>query len=808
MKKSILLFMMVAFAAIQLFSQTKLTGRIIELASGEALTGAHIRLIPSNQHKISASDGTFVFNSLKPGNLQIEVSFIGFEKQLLNLNLLNDTSIQIVMPPSAFLQDEVVVSASRVTNNQPITFSVLSSEAIQKNNQGTDLPYLLQSTPSVVVSSDAGAGIGYTNLRIRGTDLTRINVTLNGVPVNDPESHAVFFVNLPDLASSVENIQIQRGVGTSSNGVAAFGASINIKTSDRSDKPFGTLSSSAGSFNSFKNTLQFGTGTSKNGFSLDGRLSKINSEGYIDRGWSDLKSFYLSGTWANKSTMVKLIATSGIEQTYQSWYGIPKDSLNSNRTYNPAGEIIDNEGNSLGFYDNQTDNYQQDYYQFHLAHQISPSVLFTGAAFLTRGKGFYESWKNDQKLSSYGYDAVQVGNEVIERTDLIQQKWLDNYFFGGQASVYFTTKSTSNTFGAGWNRYEGDHYGLISWAKHFPNTSLDTPWYFNDGEKTDFHIFAKSTYQLTTTIALFGDLQYRSIDYVIEGIHDDLGDITQSHNFRFFNPKAGINIKFSSRWGAYASIAVSNREPNRSVYRDADSGQVILPERLINYETGARFESAKLKFETNLFFMDYHNQLVLTGKINNVGSAILTNVETSYRAGWETSASLMITPKIQFSGHFTLSTNKIKNFTEYVDNWNYWDDPETEPYQFVFERGTTDISFSPNVTASASVSWMPFSNFEIAYQSQYVSRQFIDNTSNEYRSIDPYHIGNMRVNYELTNSVFRKTTIGLQMNNLFNTKYETNAWVYRYYYNNEPYQLDGYFPQAGFHWMLQLTLGI
>ncbi len=805
MKIKIILLMLV-FTADSLLAQVMLSGKIVDSQSKESLPGASIVLKPSNNGVISSADGTFLFQALQKGKKAIEVRFLGYQKTNFEIQLNNDTTMLIMMEPQTFMSEEVVVKSSRVSADNPITFSVLTKGEIQSKNQGTDLPYLLQTSPSVVVSSDAGAGIGYTNLRIRGTDLTRINVTLNGVPVNDPESHGVFFVNLPDLSSSVENIQIQRGVGTSNNGAAAFGASLNIQTSDRAEHAFATITSSIGSFNSLKHGLSFGTGIGNNGFSLDGRLSKITSDGFVERGASDLKSYFLAVNWANSRNIVKLIATSGKEKTYQSWYGIPKDSLKSNRRYNPAGAILDDDGQISGYYPNQTDNYQQDYYQLHAARELNKQFTLSASLFLTKGKGYYESWKNDEDLKDYGFSFGGTGSQTIETTDLVQQKWLDNQFYGGQVSLNHTIKNLQNTFGIGWNRYVGDHFGFISWAQYAGNSTNDSPWYMNTGDKSDLNIFAKSDYSLSGKMQLFVDLQYRHIYYSIEGVHEDLADFTQQHRFDFFNPKAGLNYRISKNLNLYGSFAISNREPNRSVYRDADPGQVIKAEKLLNYEAGIRFRNERVTIGSNLFMMDYTDQLVLTGKINNVGAAIMTNVKDSYRAGWESSMQIAFSSDFSLMTNLTLSLNKINNFTEYVDNWNYWDDPENEPYQYTFERGNTHISFSPSVLAFAGLNWKPTESLTINYSSQFVGRQFIDNTSDINRSLEPYHLGNLSIDYTIKQKLFKQALIRLYLNNLFNASYETNAWVYRYYYNGEAYQMDGYFPQAGFHWMAQITL--
>jgi iron complex outermembrane receptor protein len=791
-----------------LAAQFTLEGNVFTSDENEPLSGAHLLLNPGNQQLISDAEGKFAFQKLQSGSYVLSVSFVGFETLTKEISVSQDEIMSFSLKPASFLQDEVVVRASRPEPKTPLTYSVLDAADISKNNSGADLPYLLQQTPSLVVSSDAGTGIGYTSLRIRGTDITRINVTMNGVPVNDPESHGVFFVNLPDFAASVDNIQIQRGVGTSANGAAAFGASLNIKTDAPSANAFARMESQAGSFNTFRNSLNFSTGRSRQGFALNGRLSRITSDGFVDRGWADLKSYYLSGSWSNAKTLVKIIATSGKEATYQAWNGVPKDSLKtaSGRRYNPSGEMYNSDGDLIGYYQNQTDNYQQDYYQLHLAHQFSNQLQLSGAAFLTKGKGYYESWKNQQKFNDYALPDVVIGLDTIRRTDLIQQKWLDNTFYGFNLALQHQKRRFNSTLGLGWNRYDGDHFGYISWAQYASESLNDKPWYTNNGFKTDYNVYFKSLYTINESFSAFIDLQFRHIDYKISGIHDDLRDISQEHTFDFFNPKVGLFYTINKNNQAYVSMAVSHREPNRSVYRDADSGQTITHEQLINFEAGYSYNSQKIRINSNVYFMDYNNQLVLTGKINNVGAAIMTNVPESYRLGIENSIDYSISRIVSVGGHLSLSANKILNYIHFVDNWSYWDDPENQPYQYAYDLGTTDISFSPAVVGGFTIGVRPFAGMAVDLTGSYVSRQYLDNTSNKDRSLDPYFISNVNVRYEIQQNLFKKLELKLQLNNITSTWYETNGWVYQYVVDGEEYTMDGYFPQALLHGVVGLSV--
>lgn len=805
MLKKFFVSVLILVAALASNAQHTLKGKVVDAMSGQPLPGAHIRIAEHNLQQVSAQDGTFRFSRLKPGTYQLLASFIGYQTLEQNVNLDRDLELIVKMTEASLMQEEVVVRATRLNDNTAATFITLNKKAIQRQNVGLDLPYLLTSTPSVVVNSDAGAGIGYTGIRIRGTDITRINVTLNGVPVNDPESHGVWFVNLPDLASSVESMQIQRGVGTSANGTAAFGASINLSTLMRSDRPFAEITSGFGSFNTYRNTLNFSTGTNDKGLTLEGRLSKISSEGYIARGWSDLRSFYLAGSWANDRSLLKLMATSGAEKTYQAWNGISRNLLKTNRRYNPAGEILDAEGNVVGFYDNETDNYQQDYYQLHAAHQIDPFNAITATAFLTLGRGYYENWKNNQRFSKYGLNNPIIGGIEVKRTDLIRQKWLDNSFYGLQLGHHFEKNKLQLRTGAGINHYVGDHFGYIIWSR-VAAIDNDTPWYFNTGNKTDASLFNKADLSIGKHWEAYTDLHIRFIDYEIAGTNDDLRDLSQKHQFVFFNPKFGITRKLEANNNLYIQAAIANREPNRTAYRDMDPGQQIRPERLYNLETGYRHFSTEWQVQTNAFLMYYTDQLVLTGKINNVGSPIMTNVPKSFRYGWENLASWRPLPEVSLEGHLSLSKNRIINFVEYVDNWNYWDDPSVQPYQYEIVHGNTDISFSPKVTAGFMAEWKPIRPLEISLQTHYVSRQYLDNTSSKSRSIDPYAVTNLRLTYHPRIAIASRTTLQLNVFNLFDSMYVANGWVYRYFLDGQSYEMEGLYPQAGLHMQLQLNM--
>jgi len=781
------------------FSQFTLSGKITDLETGEKLPGAHILLSDSFKASTTDVNGHYRIKNLKAGTYTIQVSFIGYNTVEMDVDVIANKKLDFQLKPAMVMSEEVIVQATRVQKSSPTTYSTLNKDQIEESNTGQDLPYIMQLTPSVVTTSDAGGGVGYTGIRIRGTDMSRINVTMNGVPVNDGESHSVYFVDLPDLASSIDNIQIQRGVGTSTNGAAAFGASINIQTTTLNANPYAEISSAAGSFNTFKNTVRFGSGIIDGKWAFDGRVSAINSDGYIDRGWSDLKSFYLSGGYYGEKSVIKAIVTSGWEKTYQAWDGTPKDSLNTNRKYNPAGGMYDEDGNFIGYYDNHTDNYRQTYYQLHFAHRFNKKLNMSSALFYTQGKGYYESFKNGESFDEYGYEDVLIGTDTIFETNMINQKWLDNDFYGLNLAFNYHNGSWKATLGGGWNNYEGIHYGYTIWAQYASNSFINKPWYENTGKKRDFNIFGKVSFELSDNLNLFADLQYRGISYEMEGLHDDLRDLTQTHTFNFFNPKGGVYYELNEQSDLFASIAVANREPSRSVYRDADENQEVTPEQLIDYELGYKFKEQTIRLEVVAFYMDYKDQLVNTGEINNVGEYNKINVAKSYRAGLEVVAGVKLTSKVSWEVNATYSSNKIKDFVSYVDDWDTWG-------QVADTIGITHISFSPDFVAGSNISWAAFRNFKASFISKYVGKQFIDNTSNDARSLDEYFVNDLKFFYTVKPNFMKSIDFFVSLNNIFAEKYESNAWVYPYYYGGEYGEYNGYFPQAEFNFMAGVSL--
>jgi iron complex outermembrane recepter protein len=781
--------------------QHAITGKISDQQTDKPLSGAHILLENTYISMISSSTGDFRISGLKTGDYNIRITFIGYETYSSEIKLAGDTSLQILLKPSSIMGSEVIVTATRAADNSPTTFTTITQKEIAQVNLGQDMPFLLQTSPSVVTTSDAGTGIGYSSLRIRGTDLTRINVTIDGIPLNDSESHGVWWVDLPDFASSAESIQIQRGVGTSTNGAAAFGASINIRSNDPETSPYGEVSGSAGSFNTYKMTFKAGTGLISNKWAFDGRFSRIYSDGYIDRAFANLYSYDLSGGYFGKNAIVRLTVFSGNEETYQAWDGVPSYLLKSDRTYNGLGAYYDVNGN-LQYYKNQTDNYRQTHYHLNWLQNINQNVNLSAAFHYTRGYGYYEEYKTGQEFTAYNLDTVFIGTDTVTTTDLIRRRFLDNHFYGFTFGLNLDNKrKIQGTIGGAANYYQGNHYGEVIWSRIAVQFDNNYRWYESRSKKTDANLYAKLNYQVTDKINLYGDLQLRTINYLIDGIDNDLRDITQEHIYNFFNPKLGAYFDISDQEQAYLSVAVGNREPDRSALTEANPTRPFpASEKLYDAEAGYKFRSRIFSAEVNIYYMYYFDQLVLTGRINDVGDPVTENVDHSYRTGLEMSAGVKVLRNFRWDINATLSENKILNFTEYVDNWDDY------PNQIANNPGNTDIAFSPSFIAGSILSWEPFKRFDISLYSKYVSKQYIDNTSSNDRKLDPYFVNDLLIRYSPKVKSLKELGISLKVNNLTNAKYESNAWVYRYY-SEEAYGVyDGYFPQAGINFLAGIDL--
>ena len=729
---------------------------------------------------------------------------------LLTLPFLSIAQKQDTIPLSQILE-EIQITGVNAGEKTPVSYTNISESEFEKNNLGQDLPYLISLTPSVVSSSDAGAGIGYTYMTIRGSDASRINVTVNGIPLNDAESQGVWWVNMPDFTSSVSNIQIQRGVGTSTNGGSAFGGSVNLNTNGLKSKKYVTLNNSVGSYNSLKNNIEFGTGLINGKWSFDGRLSSITSDGYIDRASSDLKSSYFSGGYYGETQSLKAIVFTGHERTYQAWNGVPQSFLDSLPTFNPYN------------YEDEVDDYRQTHFQLHYNKQLNANTFLNFATHYTKGAGYYEQYKGDkynsllnygseEDLADYGLNNSIVNGDTITTTNLIRRKWLDNDFYGVTFSANHSTKKMNFILGGAANTYLGNHFGKVIWSELYAD--MDHEYYRNEATKNDQNIYLKTDYSITEKFNLFADLQTRSIQYNFEGLNDDGTAAEQSVNLNFFNPKFGTFYSLNNNNTFYASYSVANKEPNRNDYVESSPSSRPKHETVYDTEVGWKFNTKNISLGINLYHMDYNNQLINTGEINDVGYSVHSNIKESYRKGIEVAYGVKITKNLNWNANFTLSENKIVEHTEYIDNWETGGKLEVN-----YEN--TDISFSPNIIAKSEINYN-LKNLNASWIFKYIGKQYIDNSESAERMLDAYSVSGLLFSYSLNFKNIKEAKISLQVNNLMNNSYSNRAWVYRFIsdgwnpigsdpYTNEDtdgYNMIGYFPQATRNYMLGITLGL
>ena len=784
-----------------LFAQT-ITGTITDAETKNPLPGANIIQVGTSNGASADTNGHFSLDLLSNKSSKIKVTFIGYKPKIIDTQSRGN-NLQIKMVPKTIMSNEIFVKALRVNDATPMAYQNVSRKEIESKNLGQDMPYMLSSTPSVTTTSDAGAGIGYTSMRIRGVDQKRINVTINGIPVNDAESEGVFWVDMPDLASSVENIQIQRGVGTSTNGAGAFGATVNIQTNKMQPEAYGEVNTSVGSYNTRKANVKLGSGLMKDGWQFEGRLSKLASDGYIDRAWSDLKSFYLSAAKHGDRSLLRADVFSGREHTYQAWYGVPESKLRQgDRTYNPAG--MEKPGDP---YDNETDNYQQDHYQLHYSYQIMDNWNANVSLHYTYGRGYYEEYKANQTLADYQIHPVQMPDTTITQSNLVRDLWLRNDFYGVVYSTEYQKENQwSLTVGGGYNEYDGDHYGEVKWAQFAGNSNIDHRYYDNNAFKTDFNTYVKGQYHITPKLSAYADAQIRHITYSFLGKDkqkatgggEKIVDVRQEDKLTFFNPKAGLTYNFNDQHRAYFSLSVGNKEPTRDEYVNSTPENRPDPETLYDWEAGYKGSFNRFFVGANLYYMDYKNQLILTGEINDVGAYIRQNVPDSYRAGIELQAGVQILSSLKWSANATFSRNKIQNYTYYLDNY------DTGQQKSITYKNT-DISFSPNLIANSKFQFN-LDGFSAQLNTKYVSRQYLDNTQTKSRSLDPYLINDLRLSYNWTKAPFAQSVEAtFQLNNVFNEMYESNGYTYGYISGGDRQFYNYYYPQAGRNILFQLS---
>jgi len=816
MKTRIIGLLVCNLLAIKIVAQINLYGTVRD-ASGKGLPAVQISFMDYQYQTYTDLSGGFVLKNLRiPGdNWTLYFNLNGYNEQIYNVSKSDlNKSIEVTLFSKTRNLEEISVNALR--QNSIKSSSTISS--FKKKNFGQDIPFLLEENPSVVTTSDAGAGVGYTGIKVRGVDASRINVTINGIPVNDPESHDVYWVNMPDLASSIENLQLQRGVGSSTNGAGAFGASVNIKTNNISNDPFAEVDNSFGSFRTMKNSIKAGTGMLNNKFSMEMRLSRIKSNGYIDRASSDLSSYYLAGAYVGEKTVVKAIAFSGKEITYQAWYGTPESRINgdvnamnsyADRNYLDSADRANllNSGRTYNFYtyENEVDNYQQDNYQFHVNHRFNRGWYLNVAGHYTYGRGFYEQYRKEDELSDYGLDNITFGQDTVNTTDLIRRRWLANHFVGAVYSLngQINNLKTFLVFGGATNTYLGEHFGEIVWARFASSSEIRDRYYDNNAQKTETSHYLKTSTNLTQNLTFGLDLNYRFVHYQFLGIDEvngSLMDLQQTIPFHFFNPKMSLNYTLDSKQQLVANIARSNREPVRRDFRESTPENRPQHETLTDIELGYQYRTKNSNLTLNGYFMDYTNQLILTGQINDVGGYTRTNVKDSYRAGIEVSGSARLRSYISVQGALTLSANKIASFTEFIDDYDNGGQAQ------ILHEGA-DLAFSPSIIGNAGFKLMPVENLTIQWMSKYVGRQFLDNTSNKARSLNPFTFSNVSFNYQLKTTWTKQLLFGLQLNNIFNAMYENNGYTFSYIYGGETVTENFYYPQAGFNLMGRILIG-
>ncbi|MEZ7918393.1 MAG: TonB-dependent receptor [Patiriisocius sp.] len=691
--------------------------------------------------------------------------------------------------------EQVYLNGVRVAADSPITHSNLTKQDLAKRNLGQDIPVLLNYLPGVVTTSDAGAGVGYTGIRVRGSDATRVNVTINGIPYNDSESQGTFWVNLPDFASSIESLQLQRGVGSSTNGSGSFGASLNIDTDRSSKEAYAQIANSYGSFDTRKHSVKFSTGLLNDRVEISGRVSNITSDGYIDRASSDLKSYFLQGSYKTDNTFIKALVFGGREVTYQSWFGIDEQTLNTNPTFNPAGMYSDEDG-TVRFHQNQVDDYDQDHYQLIWNERYNNNWSTSATLNYTKGSGFFEEYKEDASLGFHGLLPVTIDGETSAESDLVRRRWLENNFYALSANANYKDENWDTTTGVFYSYYQGLHFGEVIWATNFTGPNLGDRYYSGTGDKHELTAFSKASYKINNSWSVFGDLQMRIVNYKTAGLTSDKVNMVVDEQYEFFNPKFGASYSLNQGNQLYVSYGRASREPRRS---DFEQG-VFTPEILDDYELGWRFTGENNTLSANLYYMDYKDQLVLTGQLDDSGGFIRETSGNSYRAGLEVEGDFRVLKQLHVRPNIALSSNKNKDYTTSRDGE-------------LVNLGTTNISFSPSFIAGNSIDYSPTQNLQVALLSKYVGEQYLGNIDSQTSKLDAYFLNDFSVNYTITNVSFAKSLVlqGL-VNNIFDVKYISNGYFYTY---DDDFSTPGtvttiegagFYPQAGINFLVGATL--
>jgi len=780
-------------------------GQIIEKESQLPLWGATVLIEGTQKGTVSDAKGHFYLKNV-PNNAVLSVSYVGFSTQ----KIVSKNAKKIELAKNNFLNDEVIVQGTRAGTSSAMAYTNVGAEELRKSNLGQDMPILLQFTPSIVTTSDAGAGVGYTGIRIRGSDASRVNVTINGIPVNDSESQGTYWVNMPDFSSSVASVQIQRGVGTSTHGAGAFGGSVNMQTNEFEKDAYAEANASGGSFNTLKTTLKFGSGLMKGKFTIDGRLSRITSDGYLDRAFSNLRSLYLSGAYFGKKSMIRLNFFTGKEKTFQSWYGTPESRVNNDvagmngyieRNWLSEGDAKNllNSGRTYNYYlyPNQTDNYAQDHYQLLSQHTLNANWNLNFNLHYTYGRGYYEEFKPYDALSQYDLKPFSQAGEVVTDANIIRQKWLDNDFYGSTFALnYEGQKGLKFTFGGGWNKYIGRHHGDVV-GGDIPAAYIGKRYYESRSQKTDLNLYSKATIAFNDYLEGMVDLQYRTVGYVMAGIADKRQDISQTNTYSFFNPKFGLTHKTGDNSSAYVSYSIGSKEPGRQDFVD-NPNKKPNPEFLRDLELGFIQKGTKVSYQLNGYFMDYKDQLVLTGKLNSVGEPIRQNVASSYRLGIEGNLTWKLSKQVIWQGNLTLSQNKIADFVEYITDYDSGEEKS-------IARGKTDISYSPSAIAGSNLT-VKLGNLETSFLTKFVGKQYLDNSGLEGRTIQSYLTQDIRFSLPVQTKWTKKLAFTLLLNNVANTMYSSNGYTYSYIYEGKTITENFYYPQAGFNFLVGTSL--
>ncbi|WP_299106523.1 TonB-dependent receptor [uncultured Tenacibaculum sp.] len=775
----IVAFLMVVFTSLTVNAQTfTVSGKVVD-NKNTPLAGATVLITKLNKGTSTDFDGKYKLN-LEKGSYTLEVSYVGHRTVSKELEVTENTTINFTLNSDENVLDEVLVSAVRVKADAPVTHSNLTKKEIAKRNLGQDIPILMNYLPNVISSSDAGAGIGYTYLRVRGSDASRVNVTVNGIPYNDAESQGTFWVNMGDFASSTQSLQLQRGVGTSTNGSGAFGASLNILTDAVSEEAGGEISNSFGSFGTRKHTVKFTTGKLNDHFEFAGRLSNIYSDGYVDRAFTDLKSYFLQGSYTDENTLIKALVFGGKEQTYQAWFGLTADQLKENRRQNPYT------------YDNETDNYQQDHYQLHWNETLDENWSTNIGLNYTRGKGYFEQFKG-------GEDAADYAGLINDGSDVIVRRWLDNHFYVGNLNITYKNDKFEIITGGSYSEYDNDHYGEIIWGSDLaPNTNIRDRYYESVSSKVDFSIFSKATFNVTDQLKAFVDLQGRFVTYKTLGLTDDLDVISVNEVYNFFNPKLGFTYKINDEHSLYASYARANREPNRNDFEGGNSKH----ESLDDYELGWRLQNNTVKLNTNVYYMNYKNQLVLTGAIDsNSGEPLRASSGKSYRLGIEIDADIKLDETLHIKPNVAFSKNVNSDFYAPING-------------VLRNLGETPITFSPDIVFGNALVYMPTKNLQLAFLSKYVGKQFMSNLNSEVSNqdvLEGFFTSDFNFTYEVQfNKVIKSIVFTGLVNNIFDKEYVDRGYYYTFDYTDNGNTITGdgagFYPQATRNFLIGATI--